>query len=60
MDKCLNCLKCKYYLKTLIFICNLSFSLKRICDTDEKYDKRYEEYQKYLIARDYQPGYIKK
>ena len=34
--------------------------LRRICDSDEKYDKRSEEYQKYLIARDYQPGSVKR
>ena len=32
----------------------------RICDSDEKYDERLEEYQKYLIARDYQPGSVKR
>ena len=34
--------------------------LRRICDSDEKYDERSGEYQKYLKARDYQPGSIKK
>ena len=32
--------------------------LTRICGSDEKYDKRSEEYQKYLIVRDYQPGSV--
>ena len=34
--------------------------LRRICDSDEKYDKRSEEYQIYLTARDYQPGSVKR
>ena len=33
--------------------------LRRICDSDEKYDERSEEYQKYLIAREYQSGSLK-
>ena len=32
--------------------------LRRICDSDEKYDERSEGYQKYLIATDYQPGSV--
>ena len=31
----------------------IALRLRRICDSDEKYDERSEEYQKYLIARDY-------
>ena len=33
--------------------------LRRICDSDEKCDERSEEYQKYLISRDYQPVSVK-
>ena len=34
--------------------------LRRICDSDEKYDKRSEEYQKYLIAREFRIGSVKR
>ena len=43
------------YLKALI-----ALRLRRNCSSDEKYDERSEEYQKYLIARDYQPGSVKR
>ena len=39
---------------------DIALRLRRICDSDGKYDKRSEEYQKYLIARDYQPGSVKR
>ena len=39
---------------------DIALRLRRICDSDEKYDERSEEYQKYLIARDYQPGSVKR
>ena len=38
----------------------IALRLRRICDSDEKYDERSEEYQKYPIARDYQPGSVKR
>ena len=38
----------------------IALRLRRICDSDEKYDERSEEYQKYLIARDYQPGSLER
>ena len=38
----------------------IDLRLRRICDSDEKYDERSEEYQKYLIARDYQSGSVKR
>ena len=38
----------------------IALRLRRICDSYEKYDERSEEYQKYLIARDYQPGSVKR
>ena len=38
----------------------IALKLRRICDNDEKHDERSEEYQKYLIARDYQPGSVKR
>ena len=38
----------------------IALRLRRICDSDEKYDKRSEEYQKYLIVSDYQPGSAKR
>ena len=38
----------------------IALRLKRICDSDEKYGERSEEYQKYLLARDSQPGFVKR
>ena len=37
----------------------IALRLRRICGSDEKYDERSEEYQKYLIGRDYQPRSVK-
>ena len=34
--------------------------LRRICNSDEKFEKHSAEYQNYLIARDYKPGKVKK
>ena len=31
----------------------IAIGLRRICDSDEKFDMRSDEYQNYLIARDY-------
>ena len=39
---------------------NIPLRLRRICDSDEKYDERSEDYQKYLLARDSQPGFVKR
>ena len=39
---------------------DIALRLRRIRDSDEKYDEQSEKYQKYLIARDYQPGSVKK
>ena len=33
---------------------------RRICDSDEKFEKDSAEYQNYLIAKDYKPGKVKK
>ena len=38
----------------------IALRLRRIWGSDKKYDERSEEYQKYLIARDYQPGSVKR
>ena len=38
----------------------IALRLRRICGSNEKYDKQSEEYQKYLIARDYQPGFLER
>ena len=38
----------------------IAVRLRIICDSDEKYDERSEGYQKYLIARDYQPGSLER
>ena len=34
--------------------------LRRICDSDEKFEKHSAKYQNYLIAMDYKPGKVKK
>ena len=34
--------------------------LRRICDSDDKFDERSVQYQKYLVARDYKPSKVKK
>ena len=34
----------------------VALRLRRICDSDEKFEKHSAEYQNYLIARDYKPG----
>ena len=34
--------------------------LRRTCDSDEKFDMRSDEYQNYLIARDYNISLVKK
>ena len=34
--------------------------LRRICDSDKKFEKHSAEYQNYLIARDYKPGKVTK
>ena len=34
----------------------IALRLRRICDSDEKFKHRSEEYKNYLIARDYHPG----
>ena len=38
----------------------IALRLRRICDSDEKFDNRSHEYQNYLIARDYNPSLVKK
>ena len=38
----------------------IALRLRRICDTDEKYNQRSSEYQNYLIDRKYNPTLIKK
>ena len=38
----------------------VALRLRRICDSDEKFEKHSAEYQNYLIARDYKPGKVKK
>ena len=38
----------------------VALRLRRICDSDEKFNKRSEEYQNYFIARDYKPNKMKK
>ena len=35
---------------------SVAFCLRRICDSDEKFERRSAEYQNYLNARDYNPG----
>ena len=38
----------------------IALRLRRICDSDEKFDIRSSEYQNYLIARDNNPTLVKK
>ena len=38
----------------------IALRLRRICDSDEKFKQRSEEYKNYLIARDYHPGLVDK
>ena len=38
----------------------VALRLRRICDSDEKFEKHSAEYQNYLIAKDYKPGKAKK
>ena len=38
----------------------IALRLKRICDSDEKFKHRSEEYKNYSIARDYHPGLVDK
>ena len=38
----------------------IALSLRRICDSDEKYGKRSNEYQNYLIARNYSASLVVK
>ena len=38
----------------------IALRLRSICESDRKYDYWSEEYQKYLIPRDYQPGSVKR
>ena len=38
----------------------VALRLRRICDSDEKFEKHAAEYQNYLIAQNYNPGKVKK
>ena len=38
----------------------IALRLRRICDTDEKFNSRSIEYKNYLIARDYKPSIVNK
>ena len=38
----------------------IALRLRRICDTDEKFNSRSIEYKNYLIARDYKPSVVNK
>ena len=38
----------------------IALRLRHICDSDEKYEKRSNEYQNYLIARNYSPSLVVK
>ena len=38
----------------------IALRIRRICDSDEKFKHRSEEYKNYLIARDYHPGLVDK
>ena len=38
----------------------VALPLRRICDSDDKFEERSVQYQKYLVARDYKPSKVKK
>ena len=38
----------------------VALGLRRICDSDDKFEERSVQYQKYLVARDYKYSKIKK
>ena len=38
----------------------VALRLRRICDTDEKFNSRSIEYKNYFIARDYKPSIVNK
>ena len=38
----------------------VALQLRRICDSDDKFEERSVQYQKYLVARDYKPSKVKK
>ena len=38
----------------------VALRLRRICDSDDKFEERSVQYQKYLVARDYKPSKVKK
>ena len=38
----------------------VALRLRRICDSDKKFEKRNKEYQNYFIARDYKPRKVRK
>ena len=38
----------------------VALRLRRICDSDNKFEKRSKEYQNYFIARDYKPRKVRK
>ena len=38
----------------------IALRLRRICDTDEKFECRANEYKQYLLARDYKPSLVDK
>ena len=38
----------------------VALQLRRICDSDDQFDERSVQYQKYLVARDYKPSQVKR
>ena len=38
----------------------VALQLRRICDSDDKFEERSVQYQKYLVARDYKPSKVKR
>ena len=39
---------------------SVALRLRKICDSDDKFDERSVQYQKYLTARDYKPSKVEK
>ena len=38
----------------------VALRLRRICDSDDKFEERSDQYEKYLVAGDYKPSKVKK
>ena len=60
VDILANAMNSFTYVKMLRFLKVLRYVRLRICYSDPKFENRGAEYEKYLIARDYEPDKVKK